>query len=160
MLSSALFLTILPSYSQETAHPGVEVLEFSAWAMSHMGRASSSVSFDPSAPREVYSDPTVHTKVQEYTSKVREVHGEDYDVRTEPIDVETIMRLGGGKKHGWLWIVDGSIDSTTVPSLDVLRARSMSSSQPIRPRPTPSLQRVDALEVRPVLLVVRSSLHT
>ena len=159
-LSSALFLTILTSYSQEAAHPGVEVSEFSAWAMSHMGRASSSVSFDPSAPREVYSDPTVHTKVQEYTSKVREVHGEDYDVRTEPIDAETIMRLGGGKKHGRLWIADGAIDSTTVPSLDVLRAWSTSSSQPIRPRPTPSLQRVDALEVRPVLLVVRSSLHT
>ncbi|XP_066353554.1 uncharacterized protein [Miscanthus floridulus] len=34
-----------------------------------MGRASSSVSFDTSAPREVYSDPTVHTKIQEYTSK-------------------------------------------------------------------------------------------
>jgi len=138
----------------------VEVLEFSTWAMSHMGRASSSISFDPSAPREVYSDPTVHTKVQEYTSKVREVHGEDYDVRTEPIDAETIMRLGGGKKHGRLWIADGAIDSTTVPSLDVLRAWSTSSSQPIRPWPTPSLQRVDALEVRPVLLVVRSSLHT
>ena len=159
-LSSALFLTILSSYSQEAAHPGVEVSEFYAWAISHMGRASSSVSFDPSASREVYSDPTVHTKVQEYTSKVREVHGEDYDVRTEPIDAETIMRLGGGKKHGRLWIADGAIDSTTVPSLDVLRARSTSSSQPIRPWPTPSLQRVDALEVRPVLLVVRSSLHT
>ncbi|XP_066380027.1 uncharacterized protein [Miscanthus floridulus] len=56
------------------------------------------------------------------------------------------MRLGGGKKHGRLWIADGAIDSTTVPSLDVLRARSTSSSQPIRPRPSPSLQRVDALE--------------
>ena len=113
-LSSALFLTILPSYSQEAAHLGVEVSEFSAWVMSHMGRASSSISFDPSVPREVYSDPTVHTKVQEYTSKMREVHGKDYDVRTEPIDVETIMRLGGGKKHGRLWIADGAIDSTTV----------------------------------------------
>jgi hypothetical protein len=98
----------------------VEVLEFSAWAMSHMGRASSSVSFDPSAPREVYSDLTVHTKVQEYTSKVREVHGKDYDVHTELIDAETIMRLGGGKKHGRLWIANDTIDSTTIPSLNVL----------------------------------------
>ena len=66
------------------------------------------------------SDPTMHTKVQEYTSKVREVHGEDYNVRTEPIDAEAIMRLGGGKKHGRLWIADGAINSTTVPSLDAI----------------------------------------
>ena len=128
--------------------------------MSHMGRASSSVSFNPSAPCEVYSDPTMHTKVQEYTSKVREVHGEDYDVHTEPIDAETIMRLGGGKKHGRLWIADGAIDSTTVPSLDAIRAWSTSSSQPIRPRPSPALQQVQSLQVIPVLLIVRRYLHT
>jgi hypothetical protein len=120
-----------------------------------MGRASSSVSFDPAAPLEAYSDPTVYTKVQEYTSKVREIYGDDYDVRTEPIDVEAITRLGGGKKHGRLWIADGAIDSTIVPSLDAIRARSTISSQPIRPRPSPTLQRVDALEVIPVLLVAR-----
>jgi hypothetical protein len=31
--------------------------------MSHMGKVSSSVSFDPAAPPEAYSDPTVYTKV-------------------------------------------------------------------------------------------------
>jgi len=41
-------------------------------------------------------------------------------MRTEPIDAEVIMRLRGGKKHGQLWIVDGAIDSTTVPSLDAI----------------------------------------
>ncbi|XP_066361606.1 uncharacterized protein [Miscanthus floridulus] len=56
------------------------------------------------------------------------------------------MRLGGGKKHGRLWIADGVIDSTTVPSLDAIRARSTSSSQPIRPRPSPALQQVQALQ--------------
>jgi len=113
--------------------------------MSHMGKASSSVSFDPAALPQVYSDPNVYTKVQEYTSSVREIYGEDYNVRTEPIDAEAIMRLGGGKKHGRLWIADGAIDSTTVPSLDAIRARSTSSSQPIRPRPSPALQQVQAL---------------
>ena len=97
-----------------------------------MGRASSSVSFDPAAPPQVYSDPNVYTKVQEYTSSVREIYGEDYNVRTEPIDAETIMRLEGGKKHGRLWIAYGAIDSTTVPSLDAIQAWSTSSSQPIR----------------------------
>ena len=96
--------------------------------MSHMGRPSSSISFNPATLPQVYSDPNVYTKVQEYTSSVREIYGEDYNVRTEPIDAETIMRLGGGKKHGRLWIADGAIDSTTVPSLDVLQAWSTSSS--------------------------------
>jgi hypothetical protein len=108
----------------------------------------------PAAPPEAYSDPTVYGKVQEYTSTVRELHGPDYDVRTEPIDAEAIMRVGRGKKHGRSWIADGAIDSSTVPHLDVIRARSTSSSQPIRPRPSPALQRVDELEVIPVLLVV------
>jgi hypothetical protein len=130
-LNSARFLTIFPSFSQEAAHPGEEVSEFSAWALSHMGRSSSSVSFNPAAPPQTYSDPNMYTKVQEYKSAVREIHGEDYNVRTEPIDVEAIMRLGGGKKHGRLWIADGAIDSSTVPSLDAIRARSTSSSQPI-----------------------------
>jgi hypothetical protein len=156
-LNYARFLTIFPPFLQEAAHPGEEVSEFSAWAMSHMGRASPSVSFDPAAPPEVYSDPNVYTKVQEYTSAVREIHGEDYNVRTEPIDAEAIMRLGGGKKHGRLWIADGAIDPSTVRNLDAIRARSTSSSQAIRPRPTPALQQVEALQV---MDIVCSFLHT
>ena len=62
----------------------------------------------------------MHTKVQEYMSTVREIYGEDYNVCTEPIDAETIMRLRGGKKHGRMWIADGAIDSTTIPSLDAI----------------------------------------
>jgi hypothetical protein len=105
----------------------------------------------------VYSDPNVYTKVQEYTSAVREIHGEDYNVRTEPIDAEAIMRLGGGKKHGRLWIADGAIDPSTVRNLDAIRARSTSSSQAIRPRPSPALQQVEALQV---MDIVCSFLHT
>jgi hypothetical protein len=85
-----------------------------------MGKASSSVSFDLAASPEAYSDPTVYGKVLEYTSAVRELHGPDYDVRTEPIDAEAIMRLGQGKKHGRLWIADSAIDSSTVPHLDMI----------------------------------------
>jgi hypothetical protein len=60
----------LSPFSEEAANPDEEVSEFSAWAMSHMGKASSSVSFDSAAPPEAYSDPTVYVKVQEYTSAV------------------------------------------------------------------------------------------
>ncbi|XP_066324653.1 uncharacterized protein [Miscanthus floridulus] len=58
------------------------------------------------------------------------------------------MRLGGGRKHGRTWIANAAIDPTTVPTLSQLRAQSTSSSQPIRSRPTPTLQRVDALEAQ------------
>jgi hypothetical protein len=129
----------LPPFSQEAAHPDEEVSEFSAWAMSHMGKASSSISFDPAALPEAYSDPTMYGKVQEYTSAVRELHGPDYDVRTEPVDAEAIMRLGQGNKHERLWIADGAIDSSTVLHQDVIRAWSTSSSKPICPRPSPTL---------------------
>jgi len=127
---------------------------FTAWAMSHQTRVAGDVTWDPAAPREAYSDPNVYTKVQEYTSAVQQRHGPEYDVRTEPIDAEAIMRLGGGRKHGRTWIANAAIDPTTVPTLSQLRAQSTSSSQPIRSRPTPTLQRVDALEVIIVLLVV------
>jgi len=80
-------------------HPGEEVSKFSVWAMSHMGRASSSMSFDLAAPSQAYYDLNVYTKVQKYTSAIREIHGEGYNMRTEPIDVEAIMRIRGGKKH-------------------------------------------------------------
>ncbi|XP_066351175.1 uncharacterized protein [Miscanthus floridulus] len=121
---------------------------FTAWAMSHQTRVAGDVTWDPAAPREAYSDPNVYTKVQEYTLAVQQRHGPEYDVRTEPIDAEAIMRLGGGRKHGRTWIANAAIDPTTVPTLSQLRAQSTSSSQPIRSRPTPTLQRVDALEAQ------------
>jgi len=91
---------------------------------------------------------------------IREIHGEDYNVRTEPIDAEEIMRLGGGKKHRWLWFIDGAIDSTTIQNLDAIRPRTTSSSLAIRPWPSPALQQAEALQVMDLLLIVRSYLHT
>jgi hypothetical protein len=128
--------------------------EFGAWAMSHMGRVSSDVSFNPDAPPEAYTDPTVHTKVRDYTEAVRTLHGSDYDLSSESLHTEVIVRLGLGKKHGRLWIVDDAVSLTSAPSLSEVRAQSMSSSLPICPRPIPTLSRVDALEVIPVSLVV------
>ena len=85
--------------------------------MSHQTRVAGDVTWDPAAPPSAYSDPNVYTKVQEYTSAVQRRHGPEYDVRTEPIDAEAIMRLGGGRKHGRAWIANAAIDPTTVPTL-------------------------------------------
>ena len=122
--------------------------------MAHKGKATSDVSYNPEDPPEAYSNPSVHTRISDYTSAARSIHGPDYDPSTQEIDAELVMRLGGGKKHGRLWIGDGVVDSASTPSLSQIRARSTSQSLPIRPRPNASQQRVDALEVIPVLLVV------
>ena len=122
--------------------------------MSHKGKATPAVSYNPEDPPKAYTNPSVHTHISEYTSAARSVHGPEYDPSTEDFDAEIVMRVGGGKKHGRCWLGDGVIDSTSIPSLSQIRARSTSASPAIRPRPSASQQRVDALEVIPVLLVV------
>jgi len=48
---------------------------------------------------------------------VREVNGPDFDPYTVPIDVEVVMRVGGGKKHSRYYIADSSINPATTPNL-------------------------------------------
>ena len=83
--------------------------------MSHKGKATSDVSFSLEDGPQEYMNPSVHTRISEYTSAARSVLGPDFDPCTQEIDTELIMRLGGGKKHGRMWIADGTIDSIVVP---------------------------------------------
>ena len=122
--------------------------------MSHKGKATSGVSYNPEDSPEAYTNPSIHNRISEYTSAARSVHGPEYDPSTEDFDAEIVMRVGGGKKHGWYWLGDGVIDSTSTPSLSQIRARSTSEGPAIRPRPSALQQRVDTLEVIPVLLIV------
>jgi hypothetical protein len=56
-----------------------------------------------------------------YTKVARSVHGPDYDLRTEErLDAQLVMRVGQGKKHGWFWIGDDILDTTTTPPLNHL----------------------------------------
>ena len=130
------------------------VLEFGAWAVSHMGPVKSSVVFNPDAPAQAYSDPSVHAKVRDYTEAVRALRGSDHNLSTEPLEIEVIVRLGQGRKHGRLWIADGVDSSSSAPSLSDVRAQSTARSLPIRARPTPTLSWVDELQVILVSLVV------
>ena len=122
--------------------------------MPHKGKATSAVSYNPEDLPEAYTNPSVHTCISEYTSTARSVHGAQYDPSTQDFDADIVMRVGGDKNHGRYWLGDGIIDSTSTPSLSQIRARSTSEGPAIRPRPSASQQRVDALEVIPVLLVV------
>ena len=136
------------------AHPDVPVSEFGARAVYHMGPVKSGVVFNPDAPAQAYSDPSVHAKVRDYAEAVRALRGSDHNLSTEPLETEVIVRLGQGRKHGRLWIIDGADSSSSAPSLSDVRAWSSARSLPIRARPTPTLSRVDELQVIPVSLVV------
>lgn len=68
--------------------------------MAHKGKATSDVSFNPDDPPEAYTNKSVYDHVSDYTSVARSIHGPDYDSSTDDIDGETVMRIGGGKKHG------------------------------------------------------------
>ena len=83
---------------------------------------------------EAYTNASIHSKLSEYTSVAHERHGEDFDPATQPLDTDLMMRLGGGKQLGWYWMADIIVDSASVPILVEIRARSTSSSLPIRSR--------------------------
>jgi hypothetical protein len=107
---------------------------FPVYAMANKGKAMSDVTYNPEDGPEAYSNPAVYSCLSEYTAMAYVVHELDYDPRTEDIDRDVLMRVEGGKRHGWYWITDGAIDSSSTPTLSQVRARSMSASPSIRPR--------------------------
>jgi hypothetical protein len=103
--------------------------------MTHKGKATSDITYNPDDGPEAYSNPAVYSRrLHDYTTVAQEVHGPKYDPRTEQIDPDVLMRVGGDKRHGRYWIADGEIDSSSTPTLPQVRARSTGSSLPIRHR--------------------------
>jgi hypothetical protein len=129
------------------SHGGQPCSIFSAYAMAHKGKATPDVTYNPDDGPEAYSNPTVYNRLSGYTAMAKEVHGPDYDPRTEYIDGDVLMRVGGGKMHGWYYITDGAIDSSSTPTLSQVQARSMSSSPTIRPRQDILHHHIQQLEV-------------
>ena len=72
-----------------------------AYAFSHKGKATSDVAYNPEDPPLAYSNESVHSRLDGYTSMARAVHGSEYDPSTHDLDGEVVMRVGEGKKHGW-----------------------------------------------------------
>ena len=54
--------------------------------MSHKAKATSDVNYNPEDGPEAYSNGTIHSRLSEYTSMAREVHGSEYDPSTEELD--------------------------------------------------------------------------
>jgi hypothetical protein len=111
-------------------------------------------------PPSAYSNPSIHSRLTEYTSAARSVHGPEYDPSTQDFEGDLVMRVGGGKKHGRYWLGDSVLDTATTPTLSQIRASDTGQRPPIRPRPAPAQQRMEALQVIFVLFVVHWFLHT
>jgi hypothetical protein len=77
----------------------------------------------------------------------QEVHGPEYDPRTEQIDPDVLMRVRGGKRHERYWIADEAIDSSSTPTLSQVQARSTGSSPAIRPWHDSSQHLIQQVEV-------------
>jgi hypothetical protein len=95
--------------------------------MAHKGKATSDVTYNPEDGPEAYRNPAVYSHLSEYTAMAQQVHGPDYDPRTEDIDRGVPMTVGGGKRCGWYWIADGAINSSSTPTLSQVRVRSTST---------------------------------
>ena len=139
---------------QSESHSGQSCNAFSAYAMSHMGRATSDVAYNPAAPPEAYTNPSIPARLTAYIEVGRALHEETWDPATAPLSGEAIMRAGGGKKHGRYWIANSLVDTTSTPSLTQLRARTIDSTPPIRPRPETSMASVHQRQVSSDLVVV------
>ena len=71
--------------------------------VAHKGKAMSDVSFNLEDPTEAYTNPSVHSRISEYTEVARSLHGSDHDPSTQDFHREAVMRAGQGKKHGRFW---------------------------------------------------------
>lgn len=144
-LNSACLLIILLFSSQSASHEGQPCNEFMAYAMAHKGKATSDVSFNPTDPPQAYSNPSVHTRIHDYTEMGKALHGPEWDPAAQPLSGEAIMRAGGGKKHGRYWLADSVVDTASTPTLSQVRARTTDSTPPIRPRPEASVAGMHAI---------------
>ena len=124
---------------QSESHSGQSCKDFTAYAMSHMGRATPDVAYNPAAPPEAYTNPSIHARINAYTEVGRALHVETWDPATAPLSGEAIMRAGGGKKHGRYWLADSVVDTASTPTLSQLWARTTDSTPPIRPWPETSV---------------------
>ena len=131
---------------QSRSHGGAECPEFVGWAMAHQKKATQA-SYDPENPPSAYSNPSVYSRITAYTEVGKQLYGSEWDPTAHPIDAEVAMRAGGGKKHGRLIIGDGTVDTSSCPTLSQIRARDPATAPPIRPRQTVAELQVQRLEV-------------
>ncbi|CAO2189346.1 unnamed protein product, partial [Urochloa humidicola] len=128
------------------AHGGQPCSEVQGYALSHKGRATSDVTYNPEDGPEAYTNPVAHRRLSDYNAMAREAHGPDFDPATRPIDGTVVMRMGD-KQHGRYAIASSSIDRSITPTLSQLRVQSTDSSSAIRPRATATEIQMEQLQI-------------
>ncbi|KAK1648521.1 hypothetical protein QYE76_066326 [Lolium multiflorum] len=93
----------------------------------------------------VWVNPQSETQCTSYVSKFKQKHGESSNPEADDFDPEVAVLAGEGLKHGRLWLGDGCIDPTTVPSLRQTRRGRKSGQPEVETRPRASDLAVERL---------------
>jgi hypothetical protein len=65
-----------------------------AYALAHKGKAMTlEVTYNPTDESKAYTSVSIHNMLSKYTSVARWCHGEDFDLATQPLDTDLLMRL-------------------------------------------------------------------
>jgi hypothetical protein len=124
--------------------------EFTGYVLSHQGKATDLDNvYDPAKGADAFTNSNAYEKVVQYTEVVRRHHGEAYDLATEPLDMDVLMRTKRGKQHGWYFLAHSVIDPATIPTLrEVRRSDNTTSSDiPIQPQRPSSMQMMATVKV-------------
>jgi hypothetical protein len=108
-----------------------------AYMLAHKGKATASeTTYNPDDPLEAYSNPSIHSRFTTYAETGRQIHGPEWDPIRASFDGETVMRIGGGKKHGHYYMGDSLLDTASTPTLAAVMAKDTKNAPPICPRPS------------------------
>jgi len=159
IFANALFslrLINLVFFSQRKTHDNVPISEYVGYALANKGRASDPNNvYNPQDGPDAYTNTAAYEKMSAYATAARTRYGDDFDLTTEPLDTDLLMRMGGGKQHGRYMIAHSAINPATVPTLREVRQGSSSTSDvPIRPRQPSSVQQIAAMQVTTALSIV------
>jgi hypothetical protein len=128
--------------------------------LAHKGKATASeITYNPDDPPEVYNNPSIHSRFITYAETGSHIHGPKWDPISAPFDGETVMRIGGGKKHGHYYMGDSLLDTASTPTLAAVKVMDTGNAPPIRPRPSAALAEMERLKVIFDLRQVTEFLH-
>jgi hypothetical protein len=131
-----------------------------AYMLAHKGKATASeTTYNPDDPPEAYNNPSIHSRFTTYAETGRPIHGPEWDPIHALFDGETVMRIGGGKKHDHYYMGDGLLDTASTPTLAVVKAKDTGNASPICTRPSATLAEMERLKVISDLLIVNEFLH-
>lgn len=112
-----------------------------AWKEDHKGKDGN----------EFCSEST-QEKYETFIAIFKEVHGEDAEPSSQPLDPELVVIAGEGKRGGCHLICNGAIDTSSHRRLPKIHASSTSSTPSIRSRPTTGPREVTRLKVRTITI--------